>query len=167
MNRYPWLTLTALGVLLAWHVPAAADTLASSLGIFIYPTQNQSAQQQSEDDSACYQWAKGQTGYDPINPTQVVAATPDKGPSGARVAGAAGGAATGALVGAIAGDAGKGAAIGATLGVLGGGRREREAKAYQAQEAQQAAAQQTQAMQDGFKKAYAACIQARGYTATY
>ena len=74
---------------LAWSAPAAAQTLASSMGIFIYPTQSQTPEQQNQDDSECFGFARTQSGYDPINPPQITAQAPDQGPSGARVAGAA------------------------------------------------------------------------------
>ena len=106
------------------------------MGIFTYPTANQTPEQQSADDYECFTFAKGQTGYDPMNPTQVVAATPDQGPTGARVGGAARGAAAGAIIGEVASDdAGKGAAIGATLGVMRGGRQNRQQRAQQSQQA--------------------------------
>ena len=36
--------------------------------VFIYPNQNQSQEQQDKDKYDCYQWAKGQTGFDPSQP---------------------------------------------------------------------------------------------------
>lgn len=76
------------------------------------------------------------------------------------------------MIGAIAGDAGKGAAIGATVGTMAGGARKRRAARAQKQQQQQAAAQAQQQgaaidkqKMDTFKKAYAACVQGRGYTA--
>ena len=147
---------------------AQAENLASSMGIFIYPASGQSAEQQSKDDYECFMFAKGQTGYDPMNPSQVVAQAPEKGASGARAGGALRGAAAGALIGEIASDdAGKGAAIGATLGVLSGGSRARRAQAEQTKQAQQSATQQNAAIQNTFKNAYGACIEARGYSAKY
>lgn len=146
-----------------------ANSLASSMGIFTYPTQNQTAEQQSKDDYDCFVFAKGQTGYDPMNAPQVVAQAPDQGPSGSRLVGAARGAAAGAIVGEIvADDAGKGAAVGATLGVMrGGGRQNRQRHQQQAQQAQEAAQQQMSGMEHGFKNAYGACIEARGYSVKY
>jgi hypothetical protein len=98
----------------------------ASAEVFAYPKQGQSQQQFEQDQYACHQWAKGQTGADPAS----TAAPPQR---GGAVRGAAGGAAVGAIGGAIGGDAGKGAA--------------------QAQ-------QQAQANYD---RAYAACLQGRGY----
>lgn len=125
-----------------------------------YPAKGQSAQQQQADESACYSWAKSNTG---IDPQQVAATPPPSGPAvggGERVQGAARGAAGGAVIGAITGDAGKGAAVGAAAGTMVGGSRARQNR-----RAQQANAQQQQAgAMDTFNRAFAACMQGRGYT---
>lgn len=145
------------------------------LGIFVYPAKGQNPQQQQKDETECYQWSRSQTGIDPTAPPTTVEAVPtstSNPANGARVAGAARGAAGGAMIGAIAGDAGKGAAIGATVGTMAGGARKRRAARAQKQQQQQAAAQAQQQgaaidkqKMDTFKKAYAACVQGRGYTA--
>ena len=72
--------------------------------------------------------------------------------------------ALGAAIGAIAGDAGKGAAIGAVAGGLRGGMEQRKERKAEEQQAQtQATAQQQQAIST-FDRAYAACLEGRGYT---
>jgi hypothetical protein len=155
-------------VMLAWCGFANAETLGSSMGIYSYPMQGQSPEQQSRDDYECFTFAKSQTGYDPMNPPQVVAQAPQQGADGSRVAGAARGAVAGAVVGEIAGnDAGKGAAVGATLGAFSGGRQSRQRRQQQAQQADAAAQQQAAGMQNSFRNAYGACIEARGYSAKY
>jgi len=147
---------------------AHADTLGSSMGIFIYPSQNQSQEQQQTDDYECFNWAKSQTGYDPMNPPQAAASPQQQGPSGARLGGAARGAAGGAIIGEIADDdAGKGAAIGATVGAMRAGREDRKNRQEQAQQAEQAAVQEQASNAQQFKNAYGACIEARGYSAKY
>ena len=132
--------------------------------MIIYPANGQSAQQQQKDEGECYAWAKGQTGYDPAQATQYVAAPPpQQSTGGERVKGAAVGAVGGAAIGAIAGDAGKGAAIGAVAGTMAGGARRRQQQAYNDQAAshyQQGAAQQ----QQNFQRAFGACFEGRGYT---
>ncbi len=138
---------------------ASAPVIAQQV---IYPAKGQSAAQQQKDESECYAWAKGQTGYDPAQATQYAAPPPPQ-PQGERVKGAARGAAGGAAIGAIAGDAGKGAAAGAVAGTMAGGARQRQAQAT----SQQAAAQQQQAagqQQQQFQRAYATCFEGRGYT---
>ncbi len=117
--------------------------------VFAYPKKGQSQQQFEKDQFECHKWAKGQTGVDP---TQSAAPPPQQ---GGAVRGAARGAALGAIGGAIAGDAGKGAAIGAGVGAAGGAMR-------QAQRNQQAQAQQ-QAASAQYDKAYAVCLEGRGY----
>jgi hypothetical protein len=124
-----------------------------------YPAHGQSPQQQSRDDGACYSWAKSNTGIDPA----VIAGTPvpAPGPTGARVGGAARGAAAGAMIGDVNHhDPGHGAAVGATAGALVGGARARSQAAAQVHNAQ--AGQQAQ--MNTYWRAYAACMQGRGYT---
>ena len=80
---------------------------------FIYPNQGQSNDQMEQDKFQCYNWAKGQTGFDPMQVPKATSAPPPK--SNANVAGGAvkgglGGALLGAGIGAIAGDTKKGAA---------------------------------------------------------
>ncbi len=168
LKKHIFAAVSLLLATLGWQTSTRADTLGASMGIFIYPAEDQTPDQQSKDDLDCFNFAKSQTGYDPINPPQVTAAAPSQGPSGERVRGAARGAAAGAIIGEVAdNDAGKGAAIGATLGVMRGGRQSRQQSAQQSQQADQAAQQQMASMQTGFKNAYGACIEARGYSAKY
>ncbi|MBB2979744.1 hypothetical protein FHX58_002597 [Paraburkholderia tropica] len=145
------------------QVLIAAGVLPASLasaGPIAYPAKGQSAQQQQKDEGACYSWAKSNTGVDP---TKVTSAPPPSGPAvggGERVGGAARGAAGGAVIGAIAGDAGKGAAIGAVGGTMVGGARARQNR----RDAQANAQAQSQGAMDAFNRAYAACMEGRGYT---
>ncbi len=141
-----------------------AQGIGSSLGLYVFPANNQSAATQEADEMACFKWAKGQTGYDPMNPTQVVGAEVDRSADGTAVAGAAVGAAGGAAIGAIAGDAGKGAAIGAIVG----GVRGRRSKVVGDERQQQANDQGAEAMQkelaNDYNKAFTACMEGKGYT---
>lgn len=163
------LVLSALPV-----VAQTAGSPAKSIGMFAYPKNQQSADQQLKDETDCYASAQHNTGIDDPNappPTaQQQAAAPDAG-KGRTVTGSAKGAAGGAAVGAVAGDAGKGAAIGATVGAAGGRRQQKKAEAaakQQAAQQQQQAQAQTQAQQqknlETFKKAFSACMDARGYS---
>lgn len=168
LKKHTIATVSLLLATLGWQTSARADTLGASMGIFIYPAENQTPEQQSKDDLDCFNFAKSQTGYDPMNPPEATAAAPSQGPSGQRVRGAARGAAAGAVIGEVVDDdAGKGAAVGATLGVMRGGQKGRQQSAQQSQQADQAAQQQMASMQTGFQNAYGACIEARGYTAKY
>ncbi|QQC66969.1 glycine zipper family protein [Paraburkholderia ginsengisoli] len=126
-----------------------------------YPAKGQSPQKQQQDDGACYSWAKSNTGVDPT--VVANAPPPPSGPAvggGERVQGAARGAAGGAVIGAIAGDAGKGAAIGAATGTMVGGSRARQNRRAAAASSQS----QTQGAMDTFNRAYAACMEGRGYS---
>jgi len=127
---------------------------------FIYPAEGQTAEQQEKDKYDCYVWAKGQSGYDQMNPPKASTGSAPAQPRA--IQGAARGAAAGAAIGAIAGDAGKGAAIGAATGGI--GRASRNSRANQQQQAQ---AQQQQAsiaqLSDGYSRAYSVCLEGRGY----
>jgi len=165
-----------------------ASSPAQSLGMFAYPKNQQSADQQLKDENECFASAKQQSGIDPQAPPpatkteeqkkaeQQAAADNAKQAKGGRVKGAAGGAAGGAAVGAIADDdAGTGAAAGATAGAMVGGAKQRRANKAAKQQAAQATAQQQQQEEaqakatyqqgiDTFKRAFSACMDARGYS---
>ncbi len=140
---------------------------SSAQQIFVYPQQGQDAQQQAKDEGECMAWARQQTGFDPMAASAPrVSETQDDSVAGGAVKGAAGGAIGGAIIGAIAGDAGKGAAIGAAGGGLFGGMRTRDQnnrrqQAARNQQDQQAA--QQNAARANFNRAYAACLEGRGY----
>jgi hypothetical protein len=156
--------------------PAAASSLSSSLGLYVFPAKNQNASQQSNDETACFGWAKSQTGIDPMAIKPQAASAPPAQPatdpaSGQVVRGAARGAVAGTAIGAVAGDAGKGAAIGATAGALAGAGNRRRAKEQAAAEQQQASAQQQQQAQASvaqqkatYNRAFGACMEGKGYT---
>lgn len=169
--------------------PAPAWSPAKSIGMFAYPKNQQNADQQLKDESECYGSAKQNTGIDPQGAPPIAPTTQDLQaaqqqaaqqagkdvPKGGTVAGSARGAAGGAAVGAIAGNAGTGAAIGATVGAMSGRRRQREAEAQAKQQAAQKTAQAQQQAQaqanaqhqagiDSFKRAFSACMDARGYS---
>jgi hypothetical protein len=141
-----------------------AQSIASSLGLYVFPANNQSAATQEADETACFTWAKNQTGYDPINPTQVVGATVDRSADGSAIGGAAVGAAGGAAIGAIAGDAGKGAAIGAIVGGVRGRRSKVVGDERQQQANNQAAAAKEKELANDYNKAFSACMEGKGYT---
>ena len=143
---------------------APAKSMSSSLGLYVFPSKGQTKEVQDADEMACYNWAKEQSGIDPINPPKVEVEKVDTSPDGTAIRSAARGAAAGAAIGAIAGDAGKGAAIGAAAGGMGGFRAKRVGDAQQQQQNVQAAQNQEKAMMDSFKKAFSACMEGKGYT---
>ena len=145
MNRY---TCTLIAVALA-----AFATVSVAQKPSVYPAKKQTAEQQKKDDGECLAWAKKDTGIDPVVASQP--APQQTGPAvggGERLKGAAGG----AVIGGIAGDAGAGAVVGTVLG----GVKARQNQGAQNQQAQQ---QQQQAL-NKFYKAYAACMEGRGYS---
>ena len=167
--------------------PPPPFSAAQKIGMFAYPKNNQSSDQQLRDEYACYTTVEQQTGINPDTPAptgpsaaEVQAAQQQAAESapeakGGRARGAARGAAGGAVVGAISGNAGAGAAVGAGVGTVRGGRQQRQAnEATQQQAAQAAGAQmQQQASQaqaaynkqmDTFKRGFSACMDARGYS---
>lgn len=163
--KYSYLAITVF--LLAIPVKAIAQnnsSIGSSIGVFIFPAKDQDQATQDADEVACFSWAKTQTGFDPMNPTQVQAEQVDRSADGSAVVGAAGGAAAGAAIGAIAGDAGEGAAIGAILGGIRGRRAKKYGDAKQQQQNDAAARAQEQKMMEDYKKAFSACMEAKGYT---
>lgn len=161
------ITTICIGILLGFgitHETHAQNTLSNGFGLYVFPSNNQSTEQQDADEMACYRWAKEQSGVDPMNPPEVVAAEVDRSVDGTAVRGAAGGAAAGAAIGAIAGDAGQGAAIGAVVGGI-RGRRSKVVGDEREQQANNAAASAAQAdLMNNFKKAFSACMEGKGYT---
>ena len=155
-------------MLIATGLSVVLTSTAMAAGLIVYPANNQSAEKQKADEGACMSWASQQTGFDPTAPVQASSAPPpQQQPSTSAGRGLLRGALGGLVVGAIAGDAGKGAAIGAGAGALFGGvRRHEQVMQSQAQQnawAQQQA-QQYQQSQSDFNRAYATCLQGRGYT---
>lgn len=162
-------SLIAAPLLLAVMAPSAGAPLAQDL--FAYPNEGQSQEQQEQDKFACYQWAREQSGFDPMQAPVASAPAPknDTPSTGASVVGGAGiGAALGAIGGAIAGGAaGKGAAIGAAGGGLLGGLHSESQKSNYRKERQEWERQQAAQYQQGrnkYNRAYSACMTGRGYT---
>jgi hypothetical protein len=153
-----------LTVFLSGFSELKAQSISSSLGLYVFPAKNQDAATQEADETACFKWAKEQSGYDPMNPTVYQGAEVDRSADGSAVGGAALGAAGGAAIGAIAGDAGQGAAIGAIVGGVRGRRSKVVGDQRQQQANDQAAAQKTKAAANDYNKAFAVCMEGKGYT---
>lgn len=136
--------------------------------VFIYPNKGQSKQQQDKDKYECYEWAKQQTGFDPMaQPTATAPPPSQEAKQGGVVKGAARGALAGVAIGAIAGDAGKGAAIGAAGGGLLGGMRRRDQQTREEAEREQWANQQAANYEQNrskYNRAFCSCMEGRGYT---
>jgi Glycine-zipper domain len=151
--------------------PALPDTskmtynqISKQAQLYVFPSKNQTQQQQKQDEFECYKWAVQESGIDPLNLPKIEAPAPESGPTGGAVVGAAKGAAAGAAIGAIAGDAGKGAAIGAVAGGLSGRRQGKQAQAQANQQSQQQVKDQENAMKASFQKAFMVCLEGKGYT---
>ena len=147
---------------------AMAQSVSSSLGLIVYPTNNQAAAKIAADEGECHAWARQNTGIDPANPmagVQVQQAAPPPGGGASAGRGAVRGAAAAGIIGNIADeDAGEYAAVGALIGSVRGAKA-RQAQSAQAQ--QQAQAQNQAIAQERmgtFTKAFSACMEARSYT---
>jgi hypothetical protein len=167
---------------------SGAFSPSKAIGLFAYPKNDQSSDQQLKDESECYGSAKQNSGVDPQAPPPAAKsaeqkaaeqkAAADNAPKahGGRAKGAAKGAAGGAAIGAIADDeAGKGAGAGAVAGSMRGASKQRKANAASSQQAAQQTAQaqqqdegqanaQHQEKLNTFKRAYTACMEARNYS---
>jgi hypothetical protein len=185
------LSFVAAATAFAQAAPTGQKTLAATLGLYAFPSQGQTAEVQSTDESQCYAWAVQNTGTDPFElqkkaqaqtqqiqgqASQQAAATQQQaaaGGKGAGARGAVGGAAVGALVGGIGGNAGRGAAVGAATGVVVGrsrarrGQQQAEAQAAAVTQQAESQVQQVQAataeQMDGFRKAFSVCLEAKHY----
>lgn len=142
---------------------------AVSSELMIFPSQGQSAEQTEKDKFDCYQWAKQQSGFDPMAPPVTSSAPPgQQDPGGGAVRGAARGAVLGLATGAIMNnDKGRSAAAGAAAGGLIGGMRRRDQVNQQQQQRQQWEQQEANryAQQRAtYNRAIAACLEGKGYT---
>ena len=171
----------------AWAFPfgnlaiAQSQSLASTMDVYVFPSQGQDSSQQSKDEAECYQWAVGNTGSDPFDLAKQEQANEQQADAemqaaqqtgqGAGAQGFARGAVTGAVIGEIASDdAGKGAAWGAAIGAS----RSRRRAAYAQQEATAQAASQAEYREEAtgeqlgnFKKAFSVCLEAHDYMVKY
>lgn len=150
----------------------AANGEIFAQGMYVFPRNGQTMEQQSSDTGNCRQWAMRETGVDPayvqgqlaMMQNQMGGQNPDMPVvrSGLRNAG------MGAMLGGIHNNMDPGAGRGATMGVAYGAvkgveqRREMQKQA----EAQQAQAQmqRVQASADSYARAYSVCMDAKGYS---
>jgi hypothetical protein len=176
--------LLALSICLIGVGVASAEggkTLASTMEVYVFPTEGQQADQQSKDEASCYEWAANNTDKDPFElqkqsvaqaeQTEKEKAAAEQVGQGAGARGALRGAAAGALIGEIANDdASEGAAWGAAAGAIRGRRHKREAQGQataQAEQKGQQKQQATAAQVENFKKAFSVCLEAKDYLVKY
>ena len=151
--------LLTLGCLLGCASAVLADDF------FVYPKNNQTAEQTQQDKNECYVWAKGETGFDPMAQYRTETAPPPQsssGPDGSMARGAARGAALGAIVG-NSDDARKGAAAGAAVGAMRRrDQRRQEQKDYERWEQEETAKYNEK--RNRYNRAYKGCMEARDYS---
>lgn len=132
--------------------------------LYIYPAKGQSDEQMDKDKYECYNWAKKDTGFDPMAvPTTSTPAPGGQKKSGGVVKGALGGAALGAIIG----DSSRSAKRGAVAGGLIGGVRQSSSNRQTEQQQQQWAQQESASYannRNNYNRAYSACLEGRGYT---
>jgi uncharacterized protein YcfJ len=138
-----------------------AAPAANAQDLFIYAAQGQTQDQQDLDEVQCRRFATERTGFDPRETRRATTAPPEQ--RGRAVGGAARGALLGTAVGAIAGNTGRGAAIGAASGGLMGGMRRADSNRQRQDWARQESANYQQDRSQ-FNRAFAACLEGRGYT---
>ena len=132
--------------------------------LYIYPAQDQSAEQMDKDKYECYNWAKKDSGFDPMAaPTTSTAPPSGQKKSGGVVKGGLVGAATGAIIGDNRKAARRGAAAG---GLIGGVRQSSQnTKVDQSQQQwEQQEASKYANERNNYNRAYSACLEGRGYT---
>ena len=154
-------THTKLLVILAGAGLAAT---ASAQELMVFPNDGQDKEQQQQDEFTCFNWAKGETSFDPMAVPTATAPPPQQAaPKGGVRRGAVRGAAIGAVAGGNSSDIGKAAAVGAVAG----GMRRQDQKRKEDAERQQWEQEQQRIYQENrsrYNRAYAACMEGKNYT---
>ena len=135
--------------------------MAAAQELYVYPKNGQAKDQQEKDEFDCYRYGRDETGFDPMAVPTATAPAPEQ--KGSVLGGAARGALLGAAVGAVAGDTSKGAAYGAAGGGVIGGMRKNSSRKKQDQ-GEQEQSQNYANNRNNYNRAYAACLEGRGYT---
>lgn len=146
---------------------AQQQSVAVSLGLFVYPSNGQLTEKQTIDEQECYTWAQQTTGINPSSPPasqRPAAATQEDTAQAAASTGVRSAARNVLIANATDNDWEEAAAIGLVFGSARGARnsRRRNEQAQKEAVAQQAQTSQQQVQQ--FKNAFSACIEGRGYT---
>lgn len=147
---------------MTWGLIAGAASLQAS-ELMIYPNEGQDDVQQEQDNYQCYGWAKGESSFDPMAPPTTTEPPPQQqNPNTSVIRGAARGAAVGGIV-----DGSDGAKTGAAVGAVTGGIRRSSANRQNAQaqaQYEQEQVAQYEAARTSYNRAFAACMEGRGYT---
>ncbi len=113
---------------------AGLAATASAQELMVFPNDGQDKEQQQQDEFTCYNWAKGETDFDPmVVPTATAPPPQQAAPKGGVRRGAVRGAAIGAVAGGNSSDIGTAAAVGAVAG----GMRRQDQKRKEDAESQQ------------------------------
>ena len=70
---------------------SSTEFLSKKLGLYVFPAEDQTREQQEKDEYESYKWAVDQSGVDPLRPPQIEKEEVVKGPDDGAVRGAAGG----------------------------------------------------------------------------
>jgi hypothetical protein len=138
----------------------------------IYPSQGQSNEQMEQDKFQCYSWSKNESGFDPMAlPTTSEPPPAKEAQQGGVARGAVRGTLAGGAIGAIAGnsksDTRTGLRAGAATGALVGGMRRNNQVRKEDQQRKNWEQQQVNQYAQGrtnYNRAYAACMEGRGYS---
>ena len=141
---------------------SAAPVLAKD--VYIYPAGGQSSEQMDKDKYECYNWAKTDSGFDPMAPQTASSPAPSGNKKSGGVAkGALAGAATGAIIGDRSKYARRGAVAGGLIGGVAQSSQNQKIDQQQEQHAQQEASKSAN-NRNNYNRAYSACLEGRGYT---
>jgi outer membrane lipoprotein SlyB len=160
MKQIAILSISVLFLLCSAGVIPAQDPI-------IFPAKGQSQDQMEKDKFSCYQWAKNETGFDPMQtPTASAPAPQQQAGKGGALKGAAVGAGAGALIkkdDSRSKGAATGALIGGALGAVSQSRQNRQDQQAKQQWEQQQANEYAQ-KRSAYNRAFAACMEPKGYT---
>jgi hypothetical protein len=154
-------------------ITALSAGAALAQDFVVYPAKGQSGEQTDKDKFECYGWAKGQSGFDPMQMPMASSPAPPKGNksvAGGVVGGGVLGGVGGAVIGGIAsGKSGakKGAAIGGLSGGAIGGMHSHSQNQKADEKREQWEKQQTSQylqQRNTYNRNYAACMEGRGYS---
>ena len=158
---------------IVFFITALSAAAALAQDLVVYPAKGQSNEQTEKDKFECYGWAKGQSGFDPMQMPTASSPAPAKGDKsvaggvvGGGVLGGLGGIAIGGIAGGKSG-AKKGAAIGGLSGGALGGMRSHSQNQKADQKREQWEREQTNQylqQRNAYNRNYAACLEGRGYS---
>jgi hypothetical protein len=140
-----------------------AGTGMALADLYVYPKEGQSAEQTDKDKYECYNWAKNDSGFDPMAAPKTTSAAPGgQAKSGTMVKGGLGGAALGGILSGKKG-AKRGAVAGGLIGGVHQSQHNKQVDAERQQWENQESANYAN-NRNNYNRAYAACLEGRGYS---